>query len=377
MKVAWIYPHRGRCGIAQYSLDYIDALSGSARIVEIDPQWWFTDRKQLADSLRGCSLVHVQYDTAAFMKGRSDGYRATVSLLRMPVIVSLHEVYDEDPWAFPRSAIRGPFPAAVMKRLLWDLRHPVQRAFSRHLRGSFFARRILVHHRYHCDILRRAGVDGNRLRVLPMPVKRFVPFAPFPFPHLPLVRLGFAGFVNRSCDFDLLFGTLGLLKRPWTFTWIGGLRENNERTSMDALMKRISEMAWGDRFSVTGWVTGEEMSERLGEIDIVLAFFTRRSSSASIARAMGACKPVIAVGLPLVAEIASYHQPCGAEEPPGPPLLPVPADPAAAAGAVERLIDDQGLRENLYDGLASYTDAVSFERSAGELFSMYRSVAQP
>ncbi|MBN1309464.1 MAG: methyltransferase domain-containing protein [Chitinispirillaceae bacterium] len=372
VKAGWIYPHRDRCGIARYSLDYIEALSGAAEVVDIDPRWWTSDRKRFRRALDNCDLLHIQYDTAAFIRRGREFYTTMLQGVAVPVIVTLHEVYDEDPAVFPRSRLTGLFPLLQFRRFVWDVRHPVQRAFQGHLRRCFGALRILIHHRYHADILVDKGVDASLLQVLPHPVKRIAPLRPFAFSGLPCVHLGTSGFINPAYDYDLLFVVLERMGRPWTFSWIGGIRTADQQPFHDALIARIAQRGWQNCFHITGWVPEEQMPSRLSDIDIVLALFKNRSSSGSIARALGACKPVIATAIPLTKEIFSegtaINTP-GADEP---PLFLTPANADEVVARIDRLLTDTDSRFRLYRGLSRYVETVSFEKMASRLVGLYR-----
>ncbi|MBN1577199.1 MAG: methyltransferase domain-containing protein [Chitinispirillaceae bacterium] len=372
VKAGWIYPHRERCGIARYSLDYIEALSGAADVVDIDPQWWTSDRKRFRRTLDGCDLLHVQYDTAAFFNRGRDFYSEMLRSVKIPVVVTLHEVHDEDPSIFPRSRLTGPFPLRRLKRALWDRRHPVQCAFERHLCRNFNARRILIHHRYHADILIRKGVSVSPLEVFPHPVKTIAPFCRFAFRGLPGVHIGAFGFINPNYDYDLLFCILEKMDRPWTFSWIGGVRTADQQLLFDALIARIAHKGWQDRFRITGWISEEEVPLRLFNVDIVLALFKNRSSSGSIARALGACKPVIATEIPLTREIASGG---AATDTPGadePPILLTPADADEVIARINTLLTDTVYQFRLYRGMSRYVEDMSFEKMALRLTRLYR-----
>jgi glycosyltransferase involved in cell wall biosynthesis len=372
VKVGWIYPHRERCGITRYSLDYINAIADAATIVDIDPRWWITDRGRFFTALYSCDLLHLQYDTAAFMNGRRDFFGPMMRHAMVPAIVSLHEVYDEDPAAFPRSRLTGRLLLRQLKQAVWDLRHPVQLAFERHVLHRFGAQTILVHHRYHADILIRKGIPAGLPKVFPHPVKRSAPVAPVAFPDLPHINLGVPGFINPSYDYDLLFGVLEELNRPWTFTWIGGIRAHEQQPLLDFLTARIARLNWQDKFHITGWVSEEEMSLRLASIDLVFALFKARSSSGSLARALGAGKPVIATDLPLTREIASFAAGIASSEPAPQPLLLSPAHAGTIVDRIERLVSDPDLQKTLFAALSAYSDAVSFEAMAQKLLALYR-----
>jgi glycosyltransferase involved in cell wall biosynthesis len=372
MKIGWIFPHKQKCGIAIYARNYIAtaALNGSA--LPIDPQWWFIDRKRFVESIAPCDILHLQYDTASFMRGDRDFYGAMMGTIKQPAVVSLHEVYREDPFAYPRSALKGKGPLRLLRQMLYDYRHPVQRAFNRHVAHAFFADRLMVHHDYHVAILAEKGIDPSKITVVPVPVKQTRSADAFSFPALPCVHLGAIGFINPTYDYELLFSVLEKCPRPWTFTWIGGTHSGRGDGLLDMINNRVRRNGWNDRFSITGWVADEELPARLAALDIVLSLFMTRSSSASLATAMGALKPVCTTRLPLTEEIAGYRS--GGLH--GSPLIVADADPSSIVECMESFLSNGGRQRELFTNLIKYIDEVSFEKLAEKLMERYRKVLE-
>lgn len=366
MNVGWIYPHRQRCGITRYSIDYINVLRPAINVIDVDPRWWIVNHQRFISSIDKCDILHIQYDTAAFMNKGRDFYGAMLQQVKAPVIATLHEVYNEDPAVFPRSRLRGTFPLLQIKRMAWDLRHPVQVAFARHLQAHFHAQTLIVHHRYHVDILSGKGIPRPLLRIVPIPIKTASLPDRFVFPELPLVRIAATGFINPAFDYELLFDVLERIQRPWSFTWIGGIRSVEHQPLLDMILTRVTRCGWNDRFVITGWIDESELSPRLASADIILSLFKFRSSSASISRVMGDGKPVIATRLPLTEEIASTD---AAE---APPLLLTSSDPQQIIAVIEDLITDTALQQRLFKGLSAYIRNNAIDRMATALVEIYR-----
>ncbi|MBN1758459.1 MAG: glycosyltransferase [Chitinispirillaceae bacterium] len=370
MVIGWIYPHREKCGIARYSLDYAEALETIATVHRIDPEWLFTDRKRFRETLRECTIAHLQYDTTAFMHGSTDFYRKLVLRIPVPLIVSLHEVYDENPFIFPRSALHGNPLSLFLKHILWNHTHPVDKAFLNHLAGKFNASHLLVHHLHHREILIGKGIDGNRISIFPMPMHRIQPPQPLDVASDGCLHLGAHGFIQSAYDFELLFAVLRKLQLPWRFTWIGGTRTDDNKPLHVELIRRIDELGWNDRFTITGWITEKELGDRLAGIDLILALFRHRSSSASIARALSHGKPVIANELPLTMEIADGNR--HSHRSTAAPLLTTPAEPSAITDRIMEFNSNGNVRLRLYEGINAYVENHSFEKMARRLLDLYR-----
>lgn len=366
MTAGWIYPHRNACGITRYSREYIETLrSDGMTVVEIDPLLLITNKPLFLSKVTLCDIIHVQYDTRSFTIRNRDFYLKMVERIGCPIIVTLHEVYEEDPFAFPRSAISGFLPAKLLRRLIWHVRHPLQNAHRRHLRNGFGAAGLIVHHYYHIGILNKCGCPRLPVCVLPHPVISIAPSALFRLTSLPEIHLGAVGSINPAFNYDLLFSVLERIKRPWTFTWIGGAKNTDQRLLLESIRAHVNNMGWSDRFLVTGVLSEEQMTKYLFKIDVALALFIHRSTSGSIARIIGACKPVVASDITLVREI------CDAS-PDEPPLLMVKPEPDSVTNAIENFITDPLLQKRLLEGMEKYRIKASYHSLVPMLRTFYR-----
>jgi glycosyltransferase involved in cell wall biosynthesis len=367
MLIGWIYPHREKCGIAIYSRAYLatEALRGIT--VDMDPEEFSGSLHDVRKKLKSCDIVHVQYEAGAFYSNKKDLFQRLLSLPIKQLVVSLHEVYELDPFVFRRDGISGVGLLKRLREMLYDKRHPVQTCHARHLECQFGARIITVHHEYHIGILTGKKIDREKIRVVEHPVPRAEKQGDPPFGHLPQVNLSVCGFLNPAYDVDLLYKVLDGLRRPWKFTWIGGLRNEKDRGMLESMNREIDIRKWAGRFEVTGWVSEEDMKRNLMSTDIVLALFTFRSSSGTIARALGAGRPVVATRIPLTNEIVETAKK-GSE----PPLLLADSTPEAVIEKIEDLCSDKSIRQKLAAGIEAYCCTHDFESSAKQLVSIYQ-----
>lgn len=371
MKVGLVYPINLHCGISLYAEVLFNALREKIPVRQIDPRWLLTDKNKLTDLLTECTLLHIQYETGFFLKHHTDFYRLLVRSVKVPVIVSLHEVYDDDPAVYPRSKLQGTFPLVQLKRLLWDWRHPRQYVFNRHVKRNFDARKIVVHHHYHKEILVQKGADASLIAVIPHFIKQSSVARETDFTGSPEIRLGALGFINPSFDYDLLFAVLRRLKFPWSFIWIGGLREHTQEPLLSNIYRRIENEGWTERFRITGWIEEDTMDAALNEIDIVLALFKQRSSSGSIARCMGAGKPVVATTLLMTKEINEFGIVPENQVKNAGPLLLAEADTDDVASKIERLVSDVTLQNNIREALGRYVERYSVSAITDRIMQLY------
>ncbi|MBD3392169.1 MAG: hypothetical protein GF418_08830, partial [Chitinivibrionales bacterium] len=282
MRVGWIYPRDNRCGIALYGRRYTEALAKLIDVFSLDASEAVSPGSR--ESVRKCDLVHVQYEPAHFVRGGRDLYRALRARIPRPLIVTLHEVYHEFPGVFPRSAIRGRGPVRWLRERLYDLRHPVHTRYRKHVHARFGAQRIVVHYPYQKGIVVDQGIPSGMVEIIPHPT--VTPPARNPVPRerpdrRPL-HFGCTGFINANYDYELLFNTLQAIEKPWRFTWIGGIRREEDRVLLERIEQVVRARQWEDKFSVTGWVPDGEQMDRLADIDVYLALFVNRSTSGSL-----------------------------------------------------------------------------------------------
>lgn len=361
MKVVWLFPENRRCGISIYSHDYIRELKNTCEVITKDISAVIDRVGPLIKKNDSANLVHIQYETSFFLKKGRDFYLRLLSKIKVPVIVTLHEVYEEFPQIFPRNKISGHGPLLAVKQIVYDYKHPVQTAYTNHCRRSFGADLILVHHKYHKDILLKKGIKPELVEILPFPVKKSANEAKFKWKAGKPILLGSTGFINPGYDYELLFSVLEKMESDWNFIWVGGLRNNEHGKILDNLKQMIINRNWQNRFIITGWVSDEKQDELLETIDIYLSLFKYRSSSSTISRAIGALKPVISTDIPMTKELNESG-----------PVLVVKNEPESVMGAIIKIMEDCRFREELFRRVRRYSENHFFSDMAEKLLSIYR-----
>jgi len=362
MKIAWLYPVKQKCGISFYSEEYVQALAQVIDVTVFDIDDFCGHPKHLAVKLNSFDCIHIQYETSFFLKKGVKIYEKLCTLLTKPVVVSLHEVYDEFPDVFPRSRINGSGILRACKEWIYDLRHPYQTSYTNDLQQSFFADKILVHADAHKGTLVQKGIDAGKISVIPVPVKNLSLSSKTPFMKDDILHLSSHGFLNRHYDYTLLFQVLEKLDIPWRFTWIGGIRRDEDASLLNDINREIEERSWKDMFTITGWVTEEERTTLLNKTDIYLGLFTVRSTSASLATALGSRQLIIASDLPYTRELARKT-----------PILSIcKSDCHSVIEKINLLISDTSLRQAYVNEIEKYTNSVSFMKMAERVIKVYK-----
>lgn len=368
MKISWIFPHTNRCGISVYSNNYCKALQSHVDLQVFNPSEFIRNSTQMIRELNKADLVHIQYEPSLFFHGNECFYHKLVTRIDRPVIVSLHEVYNEDPHSFSRSQINGFFRA--FKLLIYDLRHPFQTAFRKHVCNSFYAALILVHHNYQADILTQLGIIKNRIHVFNHPVKIHYNDNGPAYSDKTL-RIGMTGFINPDYNYKLLFTLLGKINLKWEFFWIGGIRTSEQQYLYQDILNTISVKGWQDRFHITGWVSEQEQTRLIAGLDCALALFKNRSSSDSVPCMLGALKPVISTSLPLFYDInKSFNQITNDSS----PLIIINDDPDEIVNILLNYKFDNQIRTEKLEQIKKYIQYFSFENMAKKLLNFYQSI---
>lgn len=306
MKILWIFPVNKKCGISFYARDYLDALSRFTNTGILDNSECRSMTRSVKTKIQTFDIIHIQYETSLFLKS-SQFFRQLHSFSK-PIVVSLHEIYDNFPGVFPRSQIKGSGLIRTCKEFLYDIRHPYITYFSQHLAQDFFAHLIFVHASCHRNILITKGIKANKIAILPHPVKQISDHTDSVLlKKNGILYLTSLGFISHNYNYHLLFDTLNRLEFPWIFTWIGGVRKAEQNQLFNQIKQEITRRNWENKFIITGWVSDMERDALLKRTDIYIALFKAKSSSGSLATALSVRKPIIVTSLAYTKEINKGH----------------------------------------------------------------------
>lgn len=370
MKISWLYPQKKRCGISIYSTNYCKALGSYTDLRIFDPYEFIKDSAKFIKDLNSTDLVHIQYEPSLFFHGNTCFYKNLVFRINKPIIVSLHEVYDEDPHCFPRSHINGDMLFRRLKLFIYDYKHPFQNAYRKHLSFSFNASSILVHHRYQTDILRQKGINKNLIHLFPHPVNICTQNNKIRS-SCNLITIGITGFINPDYNFDLLFSVLEKIDIEWEFWWIGGIRKMEHKNLLDHIRQIVLKKGWKGKFHITGWVSSEEQSRLIGNLDCALALFKNRSSSDSIHCILGNLTPVISTSLPLFFDINENFKKIDTASR---SLIIISNNPYKIISTLKKFIFDHNMRSEKIEQINKFIHHYSFQNMSKKLFNFYQNI---
>ncbi len=297
-------PEPGRlCGIA----DYVQALRP-----EFSP-WaggFLSYNEALHDArVTAADALLVHYERSLVPGPR---YLKSLAARSSPLFVVPHEVYAEDPFAFPRADLRAPAGWLWAKRLHYHWSH---RAFAREValqRRGYHARRVFPLNAYARSVLETRCPQrlGPTIPLAAVPVP---PAAPPPLSardYFPAARpafiLGVFGFLTATNDYGAVWDVLTAYSDAGALI-VGGPRLATERaaTVLDAARTRGLEA----RVAVTGFVPENRLGEALA-VPAAFLFPARfKSSSSTLLRLSTLGKPIVAADLPLTRELQAAGVP--------------------------------------------------------------------
>lgn len=365
MRIAWIFPRKRKCGISIYSHEYVQRLKEHVEVEEYDICELLSFHRDTIRQINACDCIHIQYETSFFLKHTRDLYVKLCKRLKRPLFVTLHEVYDTFPFDYPRINVTGNKLAKVFKLLRYDLRHPHQTAYRRHVKKSFFADTLLVHNHHQRVLLEKMNIHRTTIRVFEHPVKERRCKRSRLSLKKPLV-LASAGFINPTYNYQLLFQSLESLTIPWRFIWIGTATQKAHHQTLTDIREKIKVRDWENKFLITGWVSDRRRDEILDSCDIYLALFTRRSSSGSLATALSARRLIIATDLPLTRELNFA----------GPAISIITPQKEALIHRINTLVSDRKSWKHIFEAQNTLCEKLSYSCMANRLISSYNEALQ-
>jgi hypothetical protein len=300
-RIGLIGPDRTQpCGIA----DYVERLAAALGAV-CDPVFVPFREASSSPALAGCRAILVHYERSLVP---DPGFMIRLGA-RFPgrVFAVPHEVYPEDPFAFPYASLRSAFPPALWaKRALYRWRH---RGFARELRlqaHGYGAYRVIPLSGPNADLL-RSRAPGKILATVPLAFHVPPENAPAParrdfFPGEPRAVLGLFGFLNPAVDYAQILDLLASLEPGTHLLILGGPRGQDGRGE-DGLEARIGREAaargLAERVRVTGWLPPDRLGPLLRQCDLFLAPMRFKSNSSSLLHLLHLGRPILAADLPL------------------------------------------------------------------------------
>ncbi len=313
------------CGIADYTARLGAALAERCELVFVP------FREALASAaLTDCRAILVQYERSLvpdpeFVPGLSARHPGRV--FAVP-----HEVYAEDPFAFPYVGLRSAFPPLLWaKRLRYRWSHREYAREKRLQAMGYGAHRVIPLSLPGAEILRSLpGADPGRI-LDPVPHAFFVPSEPQArtgaagsdpaavvprrtdfFPESIRRVIGIFGFLNPGLDYGAAWDLLASLDKEVGLLILGGPRGGDTRGggTVEAWLDREKAgRGIEGRVRVTGYVPEGALAAHLRLCDLFLAPMRFKSNSGSLLHLLHLGKPILAADIPLTRSLREQGAP--------------------------------------------------------------------
>lgn len=361
MKIAWIYPIEKKCGISFYSNNYINELKKLILVDCYDIENIHLMLKSTPSLLDNYDLVHIQYETSLFYLNKKDYYRSLIKKIKIPIVTSLHEVYETIPGVYPREKITGML--SPIRRLIYDIKHPLQHLLNTHQKNFYYSDIIIVHYHFQKEILINKGFPEKKIKIIELPFEKQTQIKISSFSENP-ISLGCIGFINLNYDYNFLFKVLHTLKIPWKFKWLGGLRTKGDSDFYQSILNKIKNYKFENEFIISNWLNNKDFQYEMSQFDILLHFFKNRSSSSSLCKSISFGIPVLATQLPLTNEISKK---CEIQ-------LINTNDVHSTVDIIEELYNSKSKRVYMSDSEFQYAKLNTYQIQTEKLIHLYREI---
>lgn len=206
------------------------------------------------------------------------------------------------------------------------------------------------------------GLAAERLHVIPSGVvpALFTADAGDPFPQLPRPRVTFVGRLHPEKGLGVLLRAAAALRTPGAHVLIVG--DGPQRA---ALERAVSRRGLADRVSLVGAVPHDDVPAVLAHADVVVLPSLSEELGSVLLEVMQAGRPVVASRVGGIPEAV-------ADGVTG--LLVPPGDPAALAGAVDRLLADRPAAAAMGRAARERAGAYDWSQLARRVLDVYHGV---
>ncbi|MDB5103845.1 MAG: hypothetical protein JWP91_1534 [Fibrobacteres bacterium] len=312
------------CGIADYTSRLAGSLAAKCDLVFVPFRHALND-----GDLAGCRAILVQYERSLVPDA---GFLPALAA-RHPgrVYVVPHEVYAEDPFAFPYADLRAAFPPILwLKRLRYRWDHRDYAREKRLQANGYAAQGVIPLSGPGRDILRPLAGKAilepvpHAYYPVPEPVSDAPAVSPVGsgsddaslraafFPEGAKAVVGIFGFLNPGLDYGVALDLLADSDPGVKLLILGGPRGSEARKGLpgaggsgpDDPVKRwldgeVAARGLGGRVQVTGYLPENRLAEHFRLCDLFLCPMRFKSNSGSLLHLIHLGKPILAAALPL------------------------------------------------------------------------------
>ncbi|MFH1760686.1 MAG: glycosyltransferase [bacterium] len=374
MKIAFVSTWRAKGGWPHYSDSVIDGLAGLGISCEKFP----IDSLPLSNlataldwhEVNKCDIAHIQYEISFFNQQNRNVFQNFISYINIPVVVTLHEIYQENPFIYPFSKVGGSNKViSKIKKYLYWWKHPLHYSERKLYSSNFYAKRITVHSEYHVSIIKSMGCSRDMIRV----IEHGVPCVAKGDKDLLKEAYGLKGkqviltfgFLYPNNNYHYIISMLRYLDPKIVYVIAGGAREEMHKNIPGNIEKFARLNGVGDRVRITGFLDEKKRDDFLSLADFYAAPFEIKSTSGSLCWAIGAGLPIITATSQMTDDM-NARVPCL--------MLYDKANTDNFKKQLAWLVQDPDLQNKLRAGAEKYSQNYSYESMCRKLKSVYEEI---
>lgn len=363
MKISFLTTWETKCGIADYSKYFVDALLElglDIKIVKPDPSYTPREIENIIPQMNNADIAHIQFEPSFF---KNYDFKYLLKAIAVPIIITMHEEYPA-----------GDFPRGIRMLSPYYLGGYIYRIFmgrKYYKTLNKLVSKFIVHSTNMKSFLRVFGTPNEKIVLFPLPV----PLSKEKIPDIEKNKevlslsgkkvLAIFGFINNRKGYEIAIEALRNLPEEYVLIIAGDCRTADESKYTDTLKKYIEKYALRSRVRFTGFLSHEDISLIMSAADIILAPFKNMSNSSSLSVALSYGKAIIASDLKPNRQI--YKD--------GDCLFLFKASSASGLKqAIEALMNDASYKKFLENKARLYAETYSYKNMAEKLYDIYRQV---
>ncbi|MBF0431570.1 MAG: glycosyltransferase [Fibrobacteria bacterium] len=266
--------------------------------------------------LQDCKAIFVHYE-ASLVPDKNFLKRLNL-LFPKRIFVIPHEVYNENPFAFPYKKLKNLFWLdLVLRRALYKWRHRDYTQEKTLQSRGYDTYRVIPLSHTNTDILNTTGAT-NLLEPVPL---AFAPHiqdnhnksslskevATFNQGNQNKIKCGIFGFLNQLNDYETVLDAMVKLGDKISLIITGGTRTQSNNT--ETLIHQINSRKLEQQVILTGYLDNITFQQYMDSCDLFICPFKARSNSSSLLRLIDLGKPVIVKAIGLSEELKKEGAP--------------------------------------------------------------------
>ncbi len=364
MKVAFISPGMEKDGISDYAFFQYNHLKDLTDVQLFSYQGICSDGEVLKLN-RQYSLCHIHYN-----EEQDKTFRRFIKQIKIPKILTLHEIYRVNPFYFPRPSPKSRYDLiTLLKRLKYDLTHFSFNQKLRWLKKKYGCDHLIVHEVQHKSVLIDRGIPAGDIAILP----HAVPLINQKINKSELKRkmniqgqtVGLTfGFISEANDYLTVLKAIRRLgHEQFVYIIAGEARLPRHQQIKQDIISQIESMGLQQRVILTGYLTNDQIHRYFSVADFYLAPFKFRSVSGSMAYAFAYHLPIFASKIEYTESLNHNHK-----------ALLLYENESGLESLLRQAIQNPEILSDVRENVVRYAEQNSIQEINAQLIRFYKEV---